>query len=409
MVRSHQTGCGRSGRAGTRVAEPSARRQLARQVLPLTVIRWIVNVTYRMVYPFLPAIARGLGVSVSSAGLLVTARSAVGLTSPLFGPLSDRWGRRRMMAAGLLSLACGGVVIALVPSYAAAFVGFLFLGLAKVIFDPSLQAYLGDRVPYHRRGLVIAVTELAWAAGMLIGAPLVGLAIEHWGWRTPFGLLAALAVVGLGALLLVLPSDRPSSDEAAALSSFADAFRQVLSQRTAVAALAVFFLLVTANEILFIVYGSWMETGFGLSVARLGLLTTVIGVAELLGEIGVGAIVDRLGKRTSVAIGLALTSAAYLLLPLVASELRWALAGLFVLFICFEFTIVSSIPLATELVPAARGTMMALNVAGLSLGRAIGAPLGLALWSRGGLAWNGLVAGVITLLALGVLLAFVRE
>ena len=79
------------------------------------------------------------------------------------------------------------------------------------------------------------------------------------------------------------------------------------------------------------------------------------------------------------------------------------------MFLCFEFTIVSSIPLATELVPAARGTMMAMNVAGLSLGRAIGAPLGTVLWSRGGLLWNGLAAAAITLLALGLLLGFVRE
>jgi len=375
----------------------------------MTLIRWVVNVMYRMVYPFLPAIARGLGVSVSSAGLLVTARSAVGLASPLFGPLSDRWGRRRMMAAGLLALAWGGVIIALVPSFPAAFVGFLLLGLAKVIFDPNLQAYLGDRVPYHRRGLVIAVTELAWAGGILVGAPLVGLIIERWGWRTPFGLLAALAVAALGALLLVLPSDHRRGADVAAEASIRDAFRLVLGQRRAVAALAVFFLMVAGNEILFIVYGTWMETGFGLSVARLGLLTMTIGVAELLGEIGVGALVDRLGKRNSVAIGLALTSIAYMMLPLAASDLPWALAGLFLLFICFEFTIVSAIPLATELVPAARGTMMAVNMAALSLGRTIGAPLGTALWSRGGLVWNGLAAAATTLLALGLLLAFVRE
>jgi len=252
----------------------------------------------------------------------VTARSAVGLASPLFGPLSDRWGRRRMMAAGLLALAWGGVIIALVPSFPAAFVGFLLLGLAKVIFDPNLQAYLGDRVPYHRRGLVIAVTELAWAGGILVGAPLVGLIIERWGWRTPFGLLAALAVAALGALLLVLPSDHRRGADVAAEASIRDAFRLVLGQRRAVAALAVFFLMVAGNEILFIVYGTWMETGFGLSVARLGLLTMTIGVAELLGEIGVGALVDRLGKRNSVAIGLAL-SCSFASSSLLSRPSRW--------------------------------------------------------------------------------------
>ena len=73
--------------------------RLAVQVTAATLVRLVANIGHRMVYPFLPAIARGLGVSISSAGLLVTARSAVGLASPLFGPLSDRFGRRTMMAS----------------------------------------------------------------------------------------------------------------------------------------------------------------------------------------------------------------------------------------------------------------------------------------------------------------------
>jgi len=382
---------------------------LAVQVTVATLSRLVMNVGHRMAYPFLPVIARGLGVSLSSAGLLMTARSAVGLASPLFGPLSDRFGRRRMMAAGLLLLSGGGALIALIPPYAAAMAGFLLLGLAKIVFDPSLQAYLGDRVPYHRRGLVIAVTELSWAGAILLGAPAIGWLIERAGWRMPFGVLAALALTALAAFLWALPNDDRGAAGASAARSFGAAFRLVLGQRAALGALAVTFLLMAGNEILFIVYGTWMETSFGLSVSGLGLAATIIGVAELLGEIGVGGLADRMGKRRSAAVGLALTSAASLALPLVSTALRPALAGLFLLFLCFEFTVVTVISLATEVVPAARGTMMALNVAALSLGRAAGAPLGTALWSAGGLFWNGLLAGLITLLAFGLLLGFVRE
>ncbi|MDH7487800.1 MAG: MFS transporter, partial [Anaerolineae bacterium] len=332
------------------MADSLPRRRLAAQVMVATLVRWVINVGHRMAYPFLPAIARGLGVSLASAGLLMTARSAVGLASPLFGPLSDRFGRRRMMAAGLLLLSGGSILIALIPRYPAAVVGFLLLGLAKIVFDPSLQAYLGDRVPYHRRGLVIAVTELSWAGAILLGAPAIGWLIERAGWRMPFGVLAALAVAGLAIFLWALPNDDRGAGGAFA-RSFSAAFRLVLGQRAAVGALAVTFLLMMANEVLFIVYGTWMETSFGLSVSRLGLATTVIGMAELLGEIGVGGLADRLGKRRSVAAGLALTSAAYAALPLVSTGLRLALGGLFLIFLGFEFTIVAVIPLATELVP----------------------------------------------------------
>ena len=394
------------------MAEPSSGGKLGSRIIVLTLIRLIINVTHRMAYPFLPAIARGLGVSVTSAGLLITARSTVGLASPLFGPLSDRVGRRQMMVTGLLALACGGVVIACVPRYPAALAGFLLLGLAKVIFDPSLLAYLGDRVPYRRRGLAIAATELSWAGGLLIGAPVVGLIIGRWGWRVPFGVSAALAAVGLAALLLVLPSDRSDRrrvTDPSIASSFVVAWRTILGNQRAAAALAVLFLVGGANEVLFIVYGTWMETGFGLSVGRLGLATIVIGVAELLGEIGAGGLSDRLGKRRSVSIGLVLTATGYALLPLVSASLRSALAGLFLIFLCFEFAIVSNIPLVTELMPRERGTMMAMSIAAFSLGRAVAAPVGTALWATGGLAWTGLVAAAVTLVAFGLLRAFVPE
>jgi len=299
--------------------------------------------------------------------------------------------------------------VALVPRYAAAFTGFLLMGLAKVVFDPSLQAYLGERVPYRRRGLYIAFTELSWAGAILLGAPIIGQVIERWGWRTPYVALAGLATAGLGVLLLVLPVERQRRSTAPFIAAFGGAFRQVFRRRAAMALLLVTCLMMAANELLLIVYGTWMESSLGLSVGRLGLATMVIGAAEMLGEIGVGGLADRLGKRRAVAIGLALTAVCYVVLPLGSVDLSSTLISLFLLFLGFEFAIVSIIPLATEAVPAARGTMMSLNIAAVSAGRAIGAPLGTALWAGGGLIWNGLAACGVTLLALAVLLAFVRE
>ena len=391
------------------VAEVPPDGRLARQILAATVIRTILNVSHRMAYPFLPVIARGLGVSITSAGLLMTARSTAGLASPFFGPLSDRLGRRRMMAAGLLLSAAGGAVVALFPRYGTAVVGFGLMGLAVVVFNPSWQAYLGDRVPYARRGRYVALTELAWASSLLIGAPLIGLVIARWGWRAPFGLLAGLTFAGALAMLLVLPGDHRRASDRLSVSSFSRPLKLVLGRRPAVIMLLVTFLLSGSNEVLFVVYGAWMETSFGLAVGALGVATIVIGVAEMLAELGVGGLTDRLGKRRAVTRGLAVTAVAYVALPLISINLRSSLVGLFLVFLCFEFSVVSNLPLASELVPGARGTMMALNVAALSLGRAVAAPLGTALWSAGGLVWNGLAAGAACLLAIGLLVVFVDE
>ena len=105
---------------------------------------------------------------------------------------------------------------------------------------------------------------------------------------------------------------------------------------------------------------------------------------------------------------MALNAAACLALPLLGRNLAGASAGLFLLYLTFEFTIVSGIPLMTELVPEARATMMASNVGSHSVGRALGALIGPVLFGIG-LVANGVVAAGLDLLALVVLLLFVRE
>jgi predicted MFS family arabinose efflux permease len=134
----------------------------------------------------------------------------------------------------------------------------------------------------------------------------------------------------------------------------------------------------------------------------------VIGLAELGGEGLVAAVADRIGKPRAVGVGLALNSLAGLLLPVLGQSPSGALVGLFLFYLTFEFSLVSTIPLMTELAPQARSTMMSGNIAGLSAGRVAGAGLGLALFPLG-LAANTLAVFVLNALAFLVLVRRVRE
>src|SRR5262249_55349096 len=156
------------------------------------------------------------------------------------------------------------------------------------------------------------------------------------------------------------------------------------------------------NEIIAVLYGAWLERSFSLSVAALGFSATVIGLAELAGEGLVMGLADRVGKRRVIAAGLLATALAYFVLPLSGSSLPLALTALFGTFIAFEFTIVSSLPLMSELAPAARGQVMTTNVAALALGRMLGDWVAGYLYGLG-FFWAGLAAAAANLLALAVL------
>lgn len=371
--------------------------------------RTTLNSSYRVVYPFLPAIGRGLGVSLTAVSFLLTVRAFAGLSSPLFGPLSDRRGRRAMMLGGLMMLVIGAALLALageqfrLSAYPVAFLAFALLGIAKVVYDPALQAYLGDLIPYQRRGRIMALVELSWSAAWLLGVPATGFLIDLRGWQAPF---VAISILGL--LSFFLTRRLPKADHARSLQVDLPS-PALLRNRSALAALVVSILFMFANENVFVVYGAWMESNFGLSVSALGVASVVIGVSELVAEGATAAFVDRIGKKRAVAGSALLTVGAYLLLPALTGSLAVALLGLAALFITFEFSVVSSIPLVSELSPTTRGTLMALNVAAMSAGRMAGSLTATLLWLRGGMVLNGAVSAGASLVALLVLVLLVRE
>jgi predicted MFS family arabinose efflux permease len=166
-------------------------------------------------------------------------------------------------------------------------------------------------------------------------------------------------------------------------------------------------LMSSAYDTVTIVFGAWLEQSFGLQVLALGTASALIGVAEFSGEGTVAGVSDRIGKRRTVVLGIALAAATCIILPFISQTLSGALIALFLIYFGFEIAIVSAIPMMSELVPGARATVMGGNVAVLSLGRAVGASLAPALFSTG--IWaNSIAAAVLALGAMAILLLFVR-
>ena len=366
------------------------------QLAAFTVIRMIFNTLHRMVYPFLAIFARGLGVDLTTISYALTARSVVGTVGPFAASVADRRGRRFGMLFGATLFMVGAAVVVFWPSFPGLTISLTLATLGKYIFDPGMQAYIGDRVPYEQRGRTMAITEFGWSLAFILGVPLMGFLIARNGWMAPFPLMALLGVLIVGGLTWMLPKDQLAPNR----NSSRDNFRLVLTSLPALTGLAIGVLASAANEQVNLVFGVWLEDSFGLQIAALGAASAVIGISELSAEGLVAAFVDRLGKPRAIALGLTVNSLAALALPWLGRTELGALAGLFFFYISFEFTIVSLLPLMTELLPSARATLMACTVAAFSLGRAIGAFLAPRLYTLGFLA--------VTLGAIGFnLLAFV--
>lgn len=371
-------------------------RPLRFNILVFTLIRIVMNTMYRMVYPFLAVFGRGLGVDLPALSLALSTRSIVSAFSPFLASMADTRGRKAGMLLGVFLFIIGTGIVVIWPTYTSFFLALIITLLAKQIFDPSMQAYLGDHIPYERRGRVIGMTELGWSLSFFLGVPLMGFLIARQGWMAPFPLLTFLGVLSLAGVYYLLPK-HPKPD--GNLPSIWRNFQTVLTYRPALTALLMGFLMVSANEVVNLIFGVWLEDSFALQITALGLASAVIGLAEMGGDSLSAGFTDRLGKLRSIALGIVLNIIAGLALPFLARSIPGAVLGLFLFYITFEFTIVSSIPLMTEILPSARATLLSVNFATVSLGRALGAFLAVPIYNFG-ITGNVLVAMTFNLLAL---------
>ncbi len=366
-------------------------------------LRTILNTAHRMVYPFLSIFARGLGVDISTMSLLMTVRSLVGASSPLFAPIADRRGRRFGMLLGVAVFTLGMGVVAVYPSFWTLAAALILAILGKYMFDPSMQAYFGDRIPYAERGTALAITEVAWSMAFILGVPAMGFLIAKFGWSAPFPVLAVLGLLVIFFIWRIVPREDPHHT---LTNNSRAGYRAVFTSIPALAGISIALWASAGNELVNVIFGVWLEDSFGLKIAALAGASAVIGISELSGEGLVALTTDRLGKPLALGIGLVGNALASILLPFIGHTQVGALVGLFFFYITFEYILVSHIPLMTELVPSARATMLSINVMGHSIGRALGAFLAAIIYQHFGFMSVALLAvlfNVAGLAALGIM------
>ena len=374
------------------------------QLLIFMILRTILNTLHRMVYPFLAVLARGLGVEYTTLSFVVTLRSFIGMFAPVLGTIADQRGRRFGMLLGIFLFIVGMTLVAIAPSFWTFSFALLLAILSKYLFDPSMQAYFGDRIPYERRGTALAITEGSWSMAFILGVPAMGWLISRFGWNAPFPLLAGLGLAMFIVIWRMVPRNDPLSSGPTATS--VKNVRAVLTNIPALAGISIALWASAANELVNLIFGVWLEDSFGLKISALAGASAVIGLSELSGEGLVALTTDRLGKPRALVLGLIGNILASLLLPIVGRTEIGALTGLFLFYITFEYVLVSHIPLMTEVMPGARATLLSFNVMGHSFGRMIGALLATLIYERFGFFPVTLVAilfNIFALLALGEL------
>ncbi len=235
----------------------------------------------------LPEIGRGLGVSASAAGVLVSLYAVlVAVMSVPIAALAERWPRRVVLAVLLGAYTLANLVFAAAPNYAVAVVARVIGGLAHAGFFAVAVAAAVSLVDATRSGRAIAVVMIGNALALVFGVPLGTVLGTALGWRWAFVALAA-ALGGLAlAVLRVLPAQAPTRT-----SSRTSVLAGV--RRPAVVVMATVITLLALGHFTLYTYISPLLLHDGVARADVGAALFAYGCGGLIGLGAAGAVVAR--------------------------------------------------------------------------------------------------------------------
>ena len=347
-------------------------------LLTLAGIQFSHILDFMIMMPLGPILIKAFGIGTHEFGLLVASYSfSAALSGLLAATFIDRFERKRLLLTmfalfGLATLACG-----LAPGYATLLIARGLAGAFGGVMGAMVQTMIGDVIPFARRAKAGGIVATAFSLSTVAGVPLSLWLANHFQWRAPFILIAALTVlfIIIGARILpelryhISPSTRPlvlSSVEGSGQAKRAHPFSamfEVLSDPNHLRALLFSALLIFSGFTVIPYITIYAVGNVGISLHDIPFIYLTGGAATLVTARLIGHMADLRGK---VKIYRWVAFAA--LLPLFVVTHIGA-APLWVWLICTTafFVLVSGrmIPAMTIITSAAqpklRGTFMSLN------------------------------------------------
>ena len=357
--------------------------------------------------PLLPLLARIFHASKTGVGMTVSAATlGVAISAPIFGALTERLPRKRVIVISLLGIS----VPTLLAATSASLPQLIFWRFLQGIMVPGVVAvvvtYIGEEWPPERVALIMSFYVSGTALGGFFGRVSAGILADHFSWRVSFLALGAASLAGGAAVAAWLPHGRrraiaPQSSDAR--PSFLSQVQILFRNRRLVATFAVGF------NVLFSLVGVFTWITFYLSAEPFSLSTTALSslfFVYLIGLVvtpGAGYVITRVGLRAGIAGAICCAIAGVLLtlalsLPIVIVGLTMLSSGVFIAQTASQSHLREAAP------SGARVTAAGLYITCYYLGGTAAGVVPGAFWAFG--KWPACVAFIVAmqLIALGIAL-----
>ncbi len=338
----------------------------------------------------LPNIARGVEVSIPSAGHVIAAYAlGVVFGAPLLAIVGARMSRQRLLLWLMAAFVIGNLSSALAPTYETLLIARFVAGLPHGAYF-GIGAVVGaSLVPPHRRAFAVSMMMAGLTVANIVGVPLGTLLGQGFGWRWPYVAVALIGVATFAATVAWVPYDRPSEHATIARELSALRMTQV-------------WLALTIGAVgfggMFAAYTyitPTLTTLAGFSERAVTALLAVYGVGMTLGMVVGGRLADRHVMRTLVA-GLVYAMLVLGTFGWLATNQATAIVGVFLLGTVGSLIVPALQTRLMDVAHQGQSLAGALNHSTLNLANAAGAWLGgLVLAAGYGYQWPARVGVVL--------------
>jgi multidrug resistance protein len=275
-----------------------------KSLLVLMAAAFVDMLGFAIIFPLTPFYALRLGGQPWIIGPLVASFSIAQLLSaPVWGRLSDRWGRRPMLLVGLSAAALAYVVFGYADSLWLLFASRIVQGLGGGTTG-VIQAYVSDATDPGQRARALGWLSASTSAGVMIG-PAIGSLATHWGPEAPGLVAALLCAVNVLFAYRYLPESKAAHLKGAKQSIRA-AVRYVIQHPTMPAPRLIWIYAVGmgAFSSLTAVLALFLNFRFGITERTIGWVFLYVGaLSVIMRALVLGWLVDRLGEARVMRMG----------------------------------------------------------------------------------------------------------
>lgn len=308
---------------------PSQEKFLTPPLMLVFLTIFIDLVGFGIVIPLLTFYAADFNATPVDVGLLMASYSLMQfIFAPIWGGLSDRFGRRPILFLTILGSVAGYLLLGFATTLAMVYAGRILSGIMGGNLATA-QAYIADVTSRENRARGMGLFGMAFGLGFIIGPALAGI-LSKFGMNMAFHFAAGLSLLNAILIYFVLPESLKPGDRVSERKGRIAAMLGAFKTRKFLLITTNFFLIVTSFSMMTTAFAYFTLVRFGYDAEHTGYLLGFVGLTAAVMQGGVfGMIAKRFGEAKTALFGSGILTVSLFAVPFVSSETGGLVALLF--------------------------------------------------------------------------------